>query len=511
MSTFRIPKFGSGRDALTLLLITPTRLIRADFEGRVDPALRQIWEARAPAGETLPLLAEAAFLLGAPRKCDVYVLCAGLSMQILSVPVGKVNGLEGEELSNALSFEAEAISGINPFDSALSSMAAGAAGADRMFWVSQMSLADLSQIQTSLEDKDAALRGVAHPGGLPRPLGNTSVGWQRVELWSDAVVAVDGTNGTAPRTNVFNGTPSRPLWQSQVDQFLGADPADRAMMIADSSLIQYATGPTVSLDEEAILKSWLRQWAVEVNGERVRVPLIRPAPKPMPDAHRWALAGALAVSAAVVCGSHYFFIQHQERRKHEELFRVELPGKILAQEKAGADRQQTDLERVNREMRDIHELRQFWKDTLDKEHRRHATLLSTLAMATPAEVAIVSIDEGGGEVRLSGLSLTPEVAGFATNMATALEPFGWRIEPPRRRALNLAADGGPWQLDWSLKSVLPLPLSRTNTAPGGTTVGIPAVVPGNVPAGPTGPVKAIAAGAAAVIGEVAAPAADVNP
>jgi len=65
--------------------------------------------------------------------------------------------------------------------------------------------------------------------------------------------------------------------------------------------------------------------------------------------------------------------------------------------------------------------------------------------------------------------MTPDVPGFATNVASAVEPFGWRIEPPRRRALNLAADGGPWQLDWSLRSTIQNPgvagPAPTNSAP----------------------------------------------
>ena len=320
-------------------------------------------------------------------------------------------------------------------------------------------------------------------------------GWQRVELWNDAVVAVDGANAAAPRTNIFGGAPSRGLWQGQADQWFGAKPTDRAVMIADSTLIQFASGPTVSLDEEQILKSWLRQWAAELGGERERVPLVKPAPRPMPDRHRWAVASTLAIGSLGICGAHYFFIQHQERVLQRQLVEVKVPAQIMAQEHANADRLHADLERVMRETRDIHELRQFWKDTLDKEHRRHAALLSTLASATPADVAIVSIDEGGGEVRLSGLSLTPEVAGFATNMAAALEPFGWRIEPPRRRALNLAADGGPWELDWSLRSVPPISAAGTNA---------PAGAAGSA----AGSLRTVITGAAAVLGEVAGPTAE---
>lgn len=451
--------FGSGprRDAVTMLLITPTRLIRADFEGRRELALRQIWEARAPAGETLPVLVEAAFMLGAPKKVAVYVLAAGLSTQVLQVPAGKVAGLEGDELSNALSFEAEAISGINPFDSALSAVPAGGSGTDRSFWVTQMSQADLGQIQDALAGRKAMLRGVAHPAGLLRALGHSTSGWQRVELWNDLVMCVDGSTPATPRSHVVATPPSRGLWRPQVDQWFGSLISDRAVMVADSSLIQYADGPTVSLDEEMILKTWLQEWAMELTGERTRMPVVRPAPKPMPDAQRVALAASLALAAGAVCVGHFFFMQHKEKVLRRELVDAERPAKELAEHSARANGLQTQLEQVRREAQELRELREFWKDTLDKEHRRHATLLLTLAQATPPDLAIVTIDEYAGELHLTGLSMTPDVPGFATNVAAAVEPFGWRIEPPRRRALNLSSDGGPWQLDWSLRTIIQNP------------------------------------------------------
>jgi hypothetical protein len=96
-------------------------------------------------------------------------------------------------------------------------------------------------------------------------------------------------------------------------------------------------------------------------------------------------------------------------------------------------------------------------------------LLLTLAQSTPPDLAIITIEEYSGEVHLTGLSMTPDVPGFATNVASAVEPFGWRIEPPRRRALNLTPDGGPWQLDWSLRTMIQNPgasgSSSTNSAP----------------------------------------------
>jgi hypothetical protein len=460
---------GSSRDPVTILLVTPTRLVRADFEGKGGLLLRQIWEARAPSGETLPVLVEAAFMLGAPRKSSVYVLAAGLATQVLQVPAGKVSGLEGEELSNALSFEAEAISGINPFDSALAAVPAGGSGTDRSFWVTQMSQADLAQIQDSLDQRKAVLKGVAHPGGLLRAVGHATSGWQRVELWNDVVMCVDGSAPQSPRAHVVGTAPSRGMWRPQVEQWFGAQLPDRAVMVADSSLIQYSDGPIMSLDEEMVLKAWLQEWATDLTGERSRMPLVQPAPKPMPDAQRVALAGSLALAAGVVCLGHFFFMGHRERTLRKELVEAEAPSKLLAQHAANANSLQSQLDQVQRDAQELRELRAYWKDTLNKEHRRHAKLLLSLAQSTPPDLAILTIEEYSGEVHLTGLSMTPDVPGFATNVASAVEPFGWRIEPPRRRALNLAADGGPWQLDWSLRSTIQNPgvagPAPTNSAP----------------------------------------------
>lgn len=477
--TFPFLNPGGRRDAVTLLLITPTRLIRADFDGRPEWQLGQIWEARAPAGETLPVLVDAAFLLGPPRRVGVYVLASGVSTQILQVPGGKVAGLEGSELSNALSFEAEALSGINPFDSALSAVASGGTGSERSFWVTQMSQADLTLIQVALDQRKAVLRGVSHPGGLLRPVGHTTTGWQRVELWNDVVMCVDGSAPASPRALVVGSAPSRGMWRAQVDQWMGSQPTERGMMVADSSLIQYADGPSVSLDEEMILKAWLQEWVLELMGDRIRVPLVRPLPRPIPDTQRMAIAAGLALMAGAICVGHHFFLQHREKVLKRLLVEAERPAKEMAALTAQANSLQGQLDSVRNESRELRDLREFWKDTLDKEHRRHAVLLGTLARATPPNLAILSIHEHAGELHLTGLSLSPDVPGFATNIATAVEPFGWRIEPPRRRALELAEGGGPWKLDWSLRVVLPEPV-----LPGGTN-GVPDATVGGAMQGAT--------------------------
>ena len=90
------------------------------------------------------------------------------------------------------------------------------------------------------------------------------------------------------------------MWRPQVEQWFGAQLSDRAVMVADSSLIQYSDGPIMSLDEEMVLKAWLQEWVTDLTGERSRMPLVQPAPKPMPDAQRVALAGSLALAAGVV-------------------------------------------------------------------------------------------------------------------------------------------------------------------------------------------------------------------
>lgn len=162
----------SSRSVDTLLFITPTRLIRADFSGNARaPVLDQIFEAGSPpSSEGLAVLADAAFALGPATRRVLHILTTSVVSQNLMIAKAKTQGLERAALHNSLGFEAESMSGLNPFDSALGAVLSGQDGSDAVYWISQMSLGELNELRAGFARKRVELRGVLHPGGLPRSL-----------------------------------------------------------------------------------------------------------------------------------------------------------------------------------------------------------------------------------------------------------------------------------------------------------------------------------------------------
>lgn len=451
-----IDRRGAGH-AFTVLFVTQRRLVRADFVGRGVWELKGFWDAPAPAGESLAVRAELALRLGVQGRTAVYLLATGVSTQVIELGAEIVAGLDGVGLVRALGFEAETVSGIDPFDSMLGWCPSGGAQGQRGYWVTQLSGMELDEIGRMLAAQGGVLCGVAHPGGLPRILGDGSGAWQRIELWEDVVVGVDGSAPVLPRTQVWPTPPSRGGWASQADQWFGGRANSRTVLAGEFGQLQHATGLSSSLDEELVLKAWMREWVVELSGDRPRAPVVRPVRKPVSEVRLRKLGGILAAGALGLCAAHFVLLQGRERLLRRELVEAEAAAAELAGFKATADGLQGKLDRVRRESVQLGELREYWKDTLDREHRRHAALLGALARVTPDGLVLIHIDEIPGEVRLTGLSSGSEVPGFASHMSAAMDPFGWRVDPPRRRALEWDEDGGPWQLEWTLKVLAPTP------------------------------------------------------
>lgn len=443
----------SGRD-LTLLFITPQRLVRADFIAGPAPTLTNLWQAPAPPGELLPMLAEASFLLGPTLAANTFVITSTVATQFLSVPTAKVGGLEGEELLRALSFEAEALSGLNPFESALGAVPQGEAGGERQFWVTQLAAAEIQQMDESLARHKGILAGVLHAGGLPRNVESGSAGepWQRVEVWNDAVFCVDTSASGSFKLHLIPSPPNRTNWQPEADSwFKGCGPSmHRETLVADPTWLS-AAGGGQSLDEEQVLRTFLTAWAKELSLPRSRIPIVRPAARPMPASSRWAIGGGMAAVAALVCGAHWLLTDNRIKTMEQELKEAQKPAQTmqsLVTVTADLDKQ---LIIVNEELASIKSLLDDWKDGVTREHRRHATLLDSLLNNTPAGLMIESISEKPGLLRLTGISMTPESPGFGNGIAASMDPFDWTLDPPYRRALNLAENGGPWQLQWVLR------------------------------------------------------------
>lgn len=467
----RWPWPGEARTRGTLLWISGTRLVRADFKGMPEPVLEGLWESVAPVGVGVPEWVEAAWMLGPAGPRRVQVLTDAVATLGLAIPAGKVAGLEGTGLGRALAFEAEAVTGLGPFDVAQGWVGGGAQEGVGWYWVSQVLRTEVEKMSALLAAKGAVLEGVLHPGGLPRRIGAGTGGWQRIELWDERVVCVDGVAPQAARVRVIDTPPSRSGWQGEVSDWFQPFMGERGILSPTSALARQGPGLAKVLEDEETLRAWLQGWATELASDAGRVPVIRWVPSAVAEAggRRWA-AGALAAGVAMVCGGHVVWARSRESGLRRDLDVASRPAVELAGHRRRTTELQAQVAESRKERQGLEELRGYWKDTLDREHRRHATLLRVLAVSMPDGVMLGGLAEGPGEMRVSGISLVPGAAGLGPRVGAAMESFGWRAEPPTRRSLGLLPGGGPWQVEWTLRVIAPPPggpiAGLTNVAAG---------------------------------------------
>ena len=467
----RGPWFGEARARRTLLWISGARLVRADVRGVREPVLEGVWESVAPMGVGAPEWVEAAWMLGPRERRRVHVLSGAVATLGLAIPVGKLAGLEGTGLGRALAFEAEAATGLGPFDVAQGWVSGGTRDGMGWYWVSQSLRAEVAKMASLLAVRGAELEGVLHPGGLPRRIGSGAGGWQRIELWDDQVVCVDGAAPQAARVRVMDMPPSRSGWQAEASEWFQPFEGERVILSATSALARQGPGWAQVLDDEETLRAWLRGWAFELAADAGRVPVIRTVQDAAVEAGgKRAATGALAAGVALLCGVHVAWARSRESGLRRDLDLASRPAAELAGHRQRAAELEAQVAESRKERQGLEELRTYWKDTLDREHRRHATLLRVLAETMPDGVMLGGLAEGPGEMRVSGISLVPEATGLGARVGAAMESFGWRAEPPSRRALGLLPGGGPWQVEWTLRVIAPPPggpmAGLTNVAAG---------------------------------------------
>jgi cell division protein FtsB len=495
----------------TLFFIGRDRLVRADFAaGRRGPPIAIAQRMRPDSDDPAVTVATLAAAGGA-RLGRVFILSVDCWVHTMDLVTSILGGMNDEEMTKLLSFDAEPLSGINAFDAASAMLPVGNNGTEKRFWFSEVSQSTREQFDAAIRQAGGTLAGICHPGGVPMPL-TSPVGdktWRRVEFWPGTVVRAAYHGTTLMHLEVDEGQSPQDkeailrAWRvktgaSEIEEVLfseaqrdsrssaGATSASLPDDIAELDraglvLLDEGNAEQVSLLDEIALGEWLAHWHRVLTARRPAAPVIRMERRPMTGGQRRLVAAGLAGVVALACFGHFQWVKWALAQTADEQTRVEAPGKELAQ----VTKQAGDLEKEIQKLRDetgkLEANVQQCEKVLEVQRSRLSDLIGRLAKMPQQGWVLRQIGGDAREVTLQGITMHPQrISALSSELSAELHDLGWGVEPPKQTAQNFDQTGGPWKFEVRLRDV------AIATPP------VPATPPGRPAAG--GPTVAQAAG-----------------
>jgi Tfp pilus assembly protein PilN len=446
---------------LTILLITTERLVRADLRpgGRVSDC--QLASQPRPAVDDLPSLVELTLRLNASKPGRVLLLTTELWTQTLPMAAGAAAGMGDDEVASALAFEAEPFSGISAFDSLGICLALPRAADEPQFWFTQMAGSQRELLEYVVSEAGGKLTGIAHPAGLPVPLHESPPSrWERIELWPDAVVCLRRDGRAPAHVHIINTSPQSLTWQQDAQYWLGQfdSPEVRETLVAtDRAVLDGAeqTGAErLDLADEAVMTRWLLAWAEQSVAKRSELPILRPAPKPMPASTRFAIAGLIGVVMLSLCLGHYRWTVAATQAANERVAELRRPAEELKKAQTEADNLQRQLTTLTAQVDRMQASVDACLRAMEWNRQRMAQLMTALAASDPDSLVIQAIETRREGIRVRGISRRPEHPNqLAARLAEQLRPLGLQVSPPSKEAGFLLADGSPYLFELLIQDI----------------------------------------------------------
>lgn len=433
------------RPAITILFVMLDRTVRADFSGGSEPTL--INHEMLGSGDDLVMSVETALLTSGRTGSKVYIISTEVWTQTLQLPVRAIRGLTEDQLHETLAHEAEAVSGIEASQSALAYQTLSVKSAEQLFWVSQISTYQLERLEEAVKHNQSRLAGVLHPTGLIR----TAKGESSVELWP-GVISGHGEHGT----QVMSMDPKLNDWQVVLQPWLTSHAVDSMKHLAASSDLI----PPISvaqdwqtLDQDESLQAWLTT-AVRVLSDVTAVPRIRPQKKPVSSRQLNVITAIACGVTIMLCALHFVWIDFAERSISSQAGDARQISTQITQAKRDLAQLKQDEQQLQTEVRELSQSRDQMRSTERAHRQRWAQLLRLLAQNSPADLVVQNIDYKQDQVVISGICLEPQLANqLAAGLTEHLAPYGWRVQPPEKKALERLRNGGPWSYQIVLENV----------------------------------------------------------
>ena len=438
--------------SLTILLITPERVVRADFTGGSSPRPAGLWVEEAPPTDLVSAV-ETALWLGPGKVKRVWVLSTDVWTQTLSLPQRAVAGLSVRQVARALAYEAEPVSGIAATDASTGYRELGREAGDQRYWLSKLPSYELNQIVDTVGRVGGRLMGVAHPAGLGEAGGGGDTGQARVELWPGQVVFDDGAGlvelaPADPRTTAWTSV-APPGWATP-------DRVSRVIVLTCSTELAMPVEPQPDtyrqLGDEAVLAPWLTACAAALSTSNTPAPVVRPEARPMTAQRRGMLTLALLAAALLLCIGHYAIFGTLLGDAQARVNELEADARRAAGDRSQATKANAQLKQLTGDTAYLRRQIDLRENTLAAHRGRWTHLLTLLSLQCDGDLIVNRIEQQGYDLKVSGLCLSPQMAdALATTMQDKLSPWGWQVQPATKRALMRAEGGGPWAFELSIK------------------------------------------------------------
>ncbi|MEO1525753.1 MAG: cell division protein ZapB [Planctomycetota bacterium] len=406
------------------------------------------------------------------RQRQVFVLSTEVWSQIVPVESRSLRRIDKSQIPQMLAFEAESLSGI-PASGARTSLELVEAGPlETTYWVSQIDAARFAQAADAIAFNGGKMLGMLHPAGLASSLTATRGEWSRIEKWDDLTVAVIGRGKGKPQRRFLADVESSIDTPATARDYLTSNGVNSAAWIeflrdaagteaVGASILtgnQIPASPgsetgAYDLALESDLRVFLECWSTSLrkpSGIPVIVPIRQQA------SPRTKRTMALAATAAALVG----VALHSQLTTRTNAARVESLRSQIQE-------LQDPIDAFSQRQQELAELRE---DVVEAEARQqrlqtqmvryrgqlaiHRSRMASLLRAIeeqqrPYDLSIDRIEGDGSQLRLVGYSRYPnEVIQFAYDLAQRLAPLNLSIQVPRREALLLTKDGGPYMFEY---------------------------------------------------------------
>ncbi|MBI1370738.1 MAG: hypothetical protein GC162_19035 [Planctomycetes bacterium] len=425
---------------LTLLAVCGNRIARADFGSGLE--VRGMWQQTRPAHALPHESVAAALSLGRSCGAKVIVLSDDVWTQSVELPASAVAGLSEAEMRQALGFEAEAMSGIAADRAAIALTPIDAPAGSIGYWVTQAPEEMLAEMTQIIRRRGGRLVSVAHPGGLPMPLGEVQAGrsWRRIEVLDRTTLCI-ARRGDAPvQLRIIHSDAMSPNWLASIQQWRDATPADGEQWLSAIEHSLSDRGPVAELTEQT-LAQWMRHWAQRLVLAQPGAPVVHPPPQIVPMS-RWLFRAAAMFLVVFAAGAvHHHWLKSQVDAAERQLKAAQQPRRELDE----LDKKIAALRKDITKTRQQNTIEQTRRRVTREPARQPDRLLALLEQARRAAPQALYIEKLAGNpdgaVALQGVSLDAVSADvLAKSLAEQLAATGWRIHPADKDAV-MGADG----------------------------------------------------------------------